>query len=236
MKRRGVSVQLSHRLNAIAACVPKNSRVIDVGTDHAYIPIYLIKNNIAAACIATDINKGPLEKAALNMKMHKVTSIRLKLTNGLEGIEAHQADVIIIAGMGGCLIIDILKNNLNLVKDIQKLILQPQQDIPRVRKFLHTIGFKIEDEKMVEEEGKYYTVIVASLGNERYDKEYEYEYGKMLIDKKEDVFKEYILKKQEKLTEIYAHINQIDSEYTYKRKQELEEERKKQEEVMQCIF
>lgn len=229
-------MQLSNRLNTIAKCVPKGSRVIDVGTDHAYIPIYLMKNKIASACIATDIHKGPLEKAKLNMKAHGIDNIRLKLTNGLEGIGEDEGDIIIIAGMGGCLIIDILKNNLPLAKHVQKLILQPQQDISRVRRFLHETGFKIEDEEIVEDAEKYYTTIIASVGNEKYEKDYEYQYGKLLIDKKSNVFKIYMNKKQEKLAEIYNSISQIDSEYTYKRKKELEEERKMQEEVIQCIL
>jgi tRNA (adenine22-N1)-methyltransferase len=229
-------VQLSKRLYAIAECVPKESKVVDVGTDHAHIPIYLMRNSRAASCIATDINRGPLEKARLNMKTYGVHTIDLRLANGLKGIKEDEADVIIIAGMGGYLIIDILENSPQIVKEVKKLILQPQQDIPLVRKFLHTIGFKIEDEKFIEEDGKYYTIIVAALGNEAYEKDYEYEYGKILIHKKTETFKEYILRKQDKLTEIYQNISQIDTEYTSQRKKELEKETRMHKEVMQCIF
>jgi len=229
-------VQISNRLYAVAECVPPGSRVIDVGTDHAYIPIYLMKNNRAESCVATDINPGPLEKAKRNMKKHKITAIDLKLTNGLQGITENEANVIIIAGMGGCLIIDILKNNRPFVQGISKLIVQPQQDIPRVRRFLHATGFKIENEKFIEEDGKYYTIIVAVLGSEKYEKDYEYEFGKQLIDQKTQVFKEYMIKKQEKLNEIYQNISLVDSEYAYKRKEELDKQSKMQKEVIQCIF
>lgn len=229
-------MKLSNRLSTIAKCVPKDSRVIDVGTDHAYIPIYLMKNKIAKSCMATDIRKGPLEKAKLNIKAHGVDAIELMLTDGLNGIRKEDGDVIIMAGMGGYLIIEILSNNLQLAQEAHKLILQPQQDIDRVRKFLHKNGFKIEDEEFVEDAGKYYTTIVAISGIEKYEKPYEYEYGKILINKKSSVFKEYMLQKQEKLKKIYNSISQIDSEYTNKRRKELDEELLMQEEVMKCIL
>ena len=229
-------MQLSHRLYTIAQCVPRGSKVIDVGTDHAYIPIYLIKEHIASFCIATDINRGPLKKAKLNMSLHNIKTIDLRLTNGLKGIEVGEATIIIMAGMGGCLIIEILKQDLGIVKSMEKLILQPQQDIPKVRRFLHDIGFKIENEEFIEEEDKYYTIIIAVQGDERYEKDYEYVYGKILIEKRTELFKDYMLKKQEKLSMIYSTISQINSKQIDKRKIELKEELKMHKEVIQCIF
>ena len=157
-------MQLSIRLSAIAGFVPQGSRVIDVGTDHAYIPIYLTEAGIAKSCLATDINKGPLEKARKNLVAHKISNVSLKQTNGLEGIEQDAGDVVMISGMGGYLIIDILQRSKALVQKMKKLILQPQQDIDEVRKYLHAMGFKIEDEAFVQDEEKYYTIIVAVPG------------------------------------------------------------------------
>ncbi|WP_069997538.1 tRNA (adenine(22)-N(1))-methyltransferase [Cellulosilyticum sp. I15G10I2] len=229
-------MQLSRRLYTIAQCVPRGSRVIDVGTDHAYIPIYLLKNHIAVFCIATDINKGPLQKAKLNMKLHHIDAIDLRLTNGLRGIRHGEADVIIMAGMGGCLMIDILEQDLKLIKSFDRLILQPQQDIPRLRKFLHGIGFRIEDEAFVEEDGKYYTVIIAVPGQEKYKNDYEYIYGKVLIEKRTEPFKAYMIKKQEKLSILFDTINGRNSKHIDQRKKELEAELKMHEEVIKCIF
>lgn len=229
-------MQLSHRLYTIAQCVPRGSKVIDVGTDHAYIPIYLIKNHIAESCIATDINKGPLKKAKHNMAIHHIKDIELRLTSGLEGLKEQEANVIIIAGMGGHLMIDILKKDLLVTRSVDRLILQPQQDIDCVRKCLHAIGFKIENEEFIEEDGKYYTVIVAVLGKEEYSNHYEYKYGKVLIQKKNETFKDYMLKKQERLSELYKSLSQISSKYSDKRKEELEEELRMHREVIQCIF
>ena len=234
--KRCFKVQLSHRLYTIAQCVPQGSRIIDVGTDHAYIPIYLIKNHQVSACIATDIHKGPLEKAARNMKHHQVKCIDLRLTNGIQGIEAGEGDVMILAGMGGYLTIDILQQSLEVVKTMKKLILQPQQDIPCVRQFLHAQGFQIEDEYFVEEDEKYYTIITAVLGEEHYEKAYDYIYGKRLIEKKTETFKAYMLEKQAKLISLHEHVSKINSSYSQQRKEELEEELKMHKEVMTCIF
>ncbi len=229
-------MQLSHRLFTIASGVPQGSTVIDVGTDHAYIPIYLIKNHIVPYCIATDIHKGPLQKAELNMRFYQIKNIDLRLTNGIEGVQPGEGNVIIMAGMGGYLIIDILKRGLEVIKAADKLILQPQQDIWRVREYLHHIGFIIDNEEFIEEDGKYYTVIEAVLGNEIYEKPYDYKYGKILIEKKSDVFKRYMLEKEKRLLEVYDNVSQNNSDFSIKRKMELAEELKMHREVIRCIF
>lgn len=229
-------MELSTRLSALVQYVPKGSSVIDVGTDHAYIPIYLMKTGQAVRCLATDINAGPLRKAAHNMRSYGISDIRLKQTNGLEGITAADGDVIMISGMGGYLIIDILERAKVLVKGIKKLILQPQQDIDQVRKYLHQIGFRIEDEDFVVDDEKYYTVIVATLGQECYAYDYEYVYGKCLIEKGLPVFKEWLIKKEEKLIAIRESISHIESESVAKRKEELEAELAMHREVMACLF
>jgi len=228
-------MQLSNRLAALAACVPKGSRVIDVGTDHAYIPIYLRKHEIAISCLATDINKGPLDKAEKNISAHGITGIRLKQTNGLVGLEDEVADVIMISGMGGFLIVDILKRSLALVKRMQKLILQPQQDIGEVRKCLHEIGFKIEDETFVYEDEKYYTVISAVPGAESDYSVIDYSYGKCLINKKDSVFKEWVDYKLNKQMGIYEALKAQETESAIKRKKELEEEITQLNEVKACL-
>lgn len=185
-------MNLSVRMSEIVKYVPKGSKVIDVGTDHAYVPIYLRKNKIAASVLATDVNKGPLEKAAKNIAKYKVDNIALKHTSGLEGINYYVPDVVMISGMGGFLVIDIIKTSLELVNKVSRLILQPQHDIDEVRKYIHSIGFKIIDESMVYDAGKYYVVIVCEHGIESYENEYEYTYGKKLIENRQDIFKEWI--------------------------------------------
>ena len=92
---------LSLRLKTIAALVPKGARVCDVGTDHARLPIYLISEKIASRVIATDLRPLPLENAKKNVEYSGVTGIELRLCDGLSAVKKHEADVIIIAGIGG---------------------------------------------------------------------------------------------------------------------------------------
>lgn len=228
-------MQLSIRLAALAHFVPEGSRVIDVGTDHAYIPIYLMTTGKAQSCLATDINKGPLEKADKNIRCHGLSGIRLQQTNGLEGLEDEEADVIMISGMGGYLIVDILQRALPLVSKTKQLILQPQQDIDEVRKCLHAIGFRIEDEAFVKDEEKYYTVISAVKGEEQYTAERDYLFGKCLIEKKDPVFKEWVAYKLAKQQGIYNNLEGQCSASAHKRKEELEKEIEMLKEVKKCL-
>ncbi len=229
-------MELSTRLAAIANFVPKGSHVIDVGTDHAYIPIFLVQTGRALSCLATDINEGPLEKAQKNLKMHHIQNVELVRTNGVEGIEPNKGNVLMISGMGGYLIIDILKRGDELVHHMKRLILQPQQDIGEVRKYLHQIGFKIVDEAFVKDDEKYYTVIVAEPGSEKpYEKAYEYLYGKCLIQKQSEVFKEWLNMKLLKQQGIYKALRGQDSPSANLRKVELEKEIDCLKEVAKCL-
>ncbi|PHV71065.1 hypothetical protein CS063_06950 [Sporanaerobium hydrogeniformans] len=231
-----MEVQLSKRLQAIADCVPAGSRVVDVGTDHGYIPIYLIQNHIVKSCIATDINKGPVANAKRQIARFGLKDIDVRLGRGLEPIREGETDVLMISGMGGYLICDILKAALPLVKKSSQLILQPQQDVPVVRRFLHTIGFCISNECFVEDEGKYYTILVAQPGKECYTKEYEYTYGKCLIEKRDPIFKEWLLLKQKRLEAIEAQLEGVETPTSLKRKEALKKEKLMHKEVMACIF
>lgn len=185
-------IQISNRLKAIANEV-KYTKIADIGTDHAYIPIYLCQLSKIDFCLACDINKGPLEIANCNIKKYKYENIiHTLLCNGIEKIIPNSVDTLIIAGMGGQLIIDILDKNRELLKSIKQLVLQPQLDIYSVRKYIHKIGFRIDNEQMIFDNKKYYNIINAILGNEEYTKDEYYTFGKVLIDNKSKVLKEYI--------------------------------------------
>lgn len=228
-------MQLSTRLQAIAQFVPRGSRVIDVGTDHAYIPIYLVEEGLAVSCLATDINKGPLEKAAKNIAAHGLEQVSLMQTNGVHGITCDAGDILMISGMGGYLIIDILSRGQALVQNMKKMILQPQQDVDAVRRYLHQIGFCIEQEAFVNDEDKYYTVLSAVPGIEHYEKEYEYLYGKYLIREKNAILKEWVEMKLGKQEGIYQALVMQNTESAKKRIQELQTEMHMLREVKMCL-
>ncbi len=183
---------LSKRLDMVASMVGKCDTLADIGTDHGYMPIYLIKNNIIKKAIAADISKGSCNKAMQNVILyHMENNIDVRCGNGLDIIDENDnVQGIVIAGMGGMLTIDILKSGKNIVQKASQLILQPQRDIDKVRKYIHSVGFKIENENMINEKGKFYTVIRAVKGKEDYSN-IENCFGKILIERRSPVLREY---------------------------------------------
>lgn len=155
-------MQLSKRLKSVADFVTEGNRVADIGCDHAYTSIYLMENQIASHVIAMDINKGPLERAKKNIKLAGLESyIETRLSNGADKLEPEEVDTILIAGMGGNLMVNILSNRKPVIDEVSELILQPQSEIFLVRKYLEEIGFDIIEESMLIDEGKYYVIIKA---------------------------------------------------------------------------
>lgn len=229
-------MQLSKRLGAIANLVPNNIRIADIGTDHGYIPIYLRLQNQVSYCIASDINKGPLESAKRNMAKYQVTGIETRQGGGLSTLcKEDQIDVVIIAGMGGYLIHDILENDLELVKGMKKIILQPQNNLTEIRKYIHEIGFKIEQETFLEEDGKYYTIIVAVPGIEKYEKECEYVYGKYLLEHATELYQSWLNYKGAGYKKIIDQLKDIQTEQIKERIAELEKEYALYREAITCI-
>ena len=229
-------MELSKRMNAVVSMVKKCDTVADIGTDHGYVPIYIIKNGISKKAFACDVNKGPLEKAKTNISNYNCSDfIETRLGSGLSVIKPFEVDTAIIAGMGGMLVIDILKNSKDTVKSLKHLVLQPQLDIDKVRRYIHSIGFKIEDEEMLIDEGKYYTVINAVKGNEKYENEIEYFFGKCLINKKSDILKKYAQFMADKTENIIKNLSNNNSESAVLKKSQLEYENKLYKEVLECL-
>ncbi|WP_058486359.1 tRNA (adenine(22)-N(1))-methyltransferase [Defluviitalea phaphyphila] len=229
-------MELSSRLLSIAKQVPKEAIIADIGTDHAYIPIYLCKRKIIKKAIATDINKGPLIRAKQNIKQNKLEQIiETRLGNGLEPIKINEVNTIIIAGMGGKLIIDILDKKPEIVKGAKRIILQPQIDQKEVRKYLHKINFKIINEEIIYEDNKYYFVITAEPGIEKYNNEKEYLFGVILVLNKNPILKQYIQQRIITLHNILNKLQKINTENTLKRLFEIKEEIKYCEEVLKCL-
>ncbi|WP_300382978.1 class I SAM-dependent methyltransferase [Clostridium sp.] len=150
-------MEISERLKFIIKNVENTEVLADIGTDHGYIPIYAIQNKIANKVIACDINKEPLDKAKLNSILEEVDeNIEFRLGSGLKVLHKKEANVAIIAGMGGNLIRDILEENVEKVKELDYLILQPAQNPEVLREYLYSNEYEVIKEDLCYEENKYY--------------------------------------------------------------------------------
>lgn len=150
--------KISPRLKACADFVTKGSRIADIGTDHAYLPIWLAKSGYIESAIASDLREGPIENAKLNIKKYCVSDkVKVRLSNGLLNIKSNEVDEVIISGIGGDLIIKILSDSPWL--KTKKLILQPMSAAYELRCFLFNESYLVVDEKAIEDSGKVYTVM-----------------------------------------------------------------------------
>lgn len=188
-----VSKFMTPRLLAVASFVKRESKVCDVGTDHAYIPIWLIKNGVSVSALAMDINEGPLERAKENIEKFDMSEkVKTRLSDGLCKLEKNEADTVIIAGMGGILINRILENAKELLPGIKHFVLQPMTAIEETRKFLAENSLLIEDEKLVREEDKIYTVLSVTHGKMDVKDDIYYYVGEKLIKNRDELLKDYL--------------------------------------------
>lgn len=195
------------RLKCIASNVKSGGIVADIGCDHAFTSIYLVEEKLARGAIAMDINKEPLKRAWQHIQesgMEEYISVRL--SNGARGLKKGEADTILISGMGGALIASILEESIDIIKDAKELVLSPQSEIYIVRHFLHDHGFKIASEEMVKERGKFYVVIRAVPGSQHYKDESGYIYGEYLIENKNKILEEFLLKEQKRTGSILGSL------------------------------
>lgn len=158
-------MQLSPRLSKIASLVPKCRVLADVGTDHGYIPLVCLQKGVAGRAIAMDINPMPLKRAEENFIKHGcMPRSEFRLSDGLAKLKDGEADVIVIAGMGGPLICDIIKNGAHAIGDDTLLLLQPMIAPAELRSFLFANGYRVCDEYVVREDNKYYNIMAVRKG------------------------------------------------------------------------
>jgi len=180
---------LSPRLNMVVSLVPKSDTVCDVGTDHAYVAIKLIKSDKAKKVIATDINEGPLFYANKNIRIfNEASHIITRLSDGFSCLEYGVAETAVIAGMGGETIAKILSED----KGISSFVLQPQSAFYELRLFLTENGFVIENEAICREGRKMYVALLVRRGQSPPMTRLELEIGPYLIKERPPLFKEYI--------------------------------------------
>lgn len=163
-----MNIAISQRLLTIARAVPDGCRLADIGTDHAWLPIYLRIKKIIPQAIAVDITAKPLAVAAQNIAncIGSNSAIELRLGDGLSVINEGEVDVVVMAGMGGLRIQNIISARLEICQHVDRLILQPNTNWAELRQFLWSSGFSIIEENMLEERGQFFLTLVVSAGEQ----------------------------------------------------------------------
>lgn len=217
------SMELSKRLQAIADMVSEGNRLVDIGTDHGYIPIYLITKKRIPSALAMDVGKGPLERAREHILAHCLEEkVKCRLSDGFEKYQAGEADTAVIAGMGGDLMEKILMEGKDRLP--KELILQPQSEWFKVRRFLNKHGYRIIKEDMVLEDGKYYQIIKAQAGAEQKFSTLQEAYGPCLLKEKHVVLKRYLQDTTASYETIRERLEKVETISAAKRRTEIADE------------
>lgn len=254
-------MELSKRLQAVAGMVSEGNRLVDVGTDHGYIPIYLVKQKKIPSAIAMDVRKGPLSRAQEHVASAGLQAyITCRLSDGLANLSEKEGDSLLLAGMGGNLMVRILTEKPQVRDSFKEIILQPQSAQALVRRTMEEAGWQVAEETMVLEDGKFYPMLRLVPGKEwenasvgaagempegekenscrtaPYRNQAEYTYGKLLLREKNPVLKEYLDKRKQVLTTLSVQLKgQPEGERSLSagnRLRELEEELAVLEEAM----
>lgn len=196
-------MQLTPRLAAVAGLIPPGSKVADIGTDHAMLPIYLVKTNISPGVIATDINENPFLSACRQVQAYGAGGmVEVRKGDGLETLRSGEVDVIVVAGMGGNTIIGILERSPEVLAGIRRLVLQPMADPGSLRTWLAGNGWRLVGEELVKELDRFYVIMAAEPGEAPPEDGFMQEIGPLLVRKSSPVLIEYL----EKIKEDYQRV------------------------------
>mgnify|MGYP000237298752 FL=1 len=234
-----MKIELSKRLQAVADLVSPGMRLADIGTDHAYIPIYLMENEKIPQAIAMDINKGPLERAEEHIKAHGLEhQIQTRLSDGMAKLQAGEADCAVIAGMGGALMIKILEEGRETAFQLQELVLQPQSELKKFRIYLLENGYRVLTEDIVCEDGKYYPMMKVKPGEMTGEswKPEELEYGKYLLDTAHPVLKQFLEREIQICHGVLESLAKQDTKRAKERRREMEEQIQHVQHILETYF
>lgn len=188
---------LSDRLKSLTKYINKTDKVIDIGCDHALLDIYLVKNNIVDNIIVSDVSSNALKQGINNINKYNLTNkIDARCGNGLEVLnDSDIVNTVIISGMGSNTILKILSNK--YIKNINKLVIQSNKDYELLRRNIVSLGFIIDKEEVVEDNGKLYINIIFIKGNKEYS-DTIYKYGLSSMVNKE-IYYNYLIDKYNKI-------------------------------------
>ena len=224
-------IALSKRMQENADLCFAGGTVADIGCDHGYLSIYLVQSGKKDRAIAMDVRPGPLSKAKENVSAYCLEDkITFRLSDGLEKLKVGEADTIIIAGMGGPLMEQILTKGRDVALSCKELILQPQSDIPHFRRYLMDEGYLFLDERCVFDEGKYYFPMrvcppTSEFASEGYklSLDVEFEYGGNTLQQQDETLREFLLKEKNTWEKTLEQVEASGSEKVKSRRREIRE-------------
>ncbi len=198
-------------MKCICEMVSPADCIADIGCDHAYVPIELVKSKKAKRAIAMDVGEGPLERAKEHIVKENLSgSVTTRLSDGFENFSDGDADAVVMSGIGGMLMIRILSAAVseNKLDSLKEMILSPQSDIEKVRRFLCENGFEISDERIVLEDGKYYFImkVIHSNSDGKGLSDMEYAYGPILPAKGDELMSVYLKERRKHFAGILEKI------------------------------
>lgn len=217
--------KLSKRLTAVASYVETGAILADIGSDHAYLPCYLVRNEKISKAIAGEVVKGPFESAKKNVKKEGLENhITVRLGNGLQAVEESDGvDTVTIAGMGGPLIATILEEGHAKLGQVKRIITQPNIHSASIREWAVQNGWFIIHEEILKEDGKIYEILVLERGQASYD-ELEMKFGPYLLKEKSPVFIEKWKRESDEWNRILGSLEKAgDTEEIHQRKEQLRE-------------
>ncbi|MEL7568151.1 MAG: class I SAM-dependent methyltransferase [Dehalobacterium sp.] len=230
-----MQVKLSKRLAAVAAMVLPGFVTADIGTDHGYLPAYLVMNGVSPSAIASDAKQLPLATAANLISLLALEKkINLRLGDGLSVLQPGESENIVIAGMGASTMVKILEQSPQVLDQTRRLILQPMKDSARIRIWLVKHGWKINDEDLVYEDNIFYEIIAAEPGRSILSPE-EAELGPILLKKSHPLLKGLIKEKVRILELIYNSLGNSTKLEAADQKMEIKEKIDSLERVMACL-
>lgn len=229
-------IELSKRMQSVADMIQPCDAVGDIGCDHAFVSIYLVEQHRAKRVIASDVRRGPIAIAKRNIEaMNLSDQIEIRMGDGLDTIVPGEVNAVVLAGMGGMLMIDILERGEEVVTRCDQLVLQPQSDIEKVRRYLAEKGYHLADEQMLIDAGKYYNLLDVRVHEMVQKDEYDcskladdwcYMYGGSLLRKKDPVLRSWLVKRRDTTAGLINSLSDKNTENAAKRLKTVKAEQK----------
>ena len=229
-------IELSKRMQSVADMIQPCDAVGDIGCDHAFVSIYLVEQLRAKRVIASDVRRGPIAIAKRNIEaMNLSDQIEIRMGDGLDTIVPGEVNAVVLAGMGGMLMIDILERGEEVVTRCDQLVLQPQSDIEKVRRYLAEKGYHLADEQMLIDAGKYYNLLDVRVHEMVQKDEYDcskladdwcYMYGGSLLRKKDPVLRSWLVKRRDTTAGLINSLSGKNTENAAKRLKTVKAEQK----------